>query len=346
MRYYCTYFDKNYLIKAMNLLDSLERFEVQPYTMYAICLDELSRILLNRLGYKNVVTIPLHTIEHNDSRLAGARQNRSLVEYYWTLTPIILKKLFTLQPEIDTLTYIDADCYFFSNPQPIYDELGAGSVLIHGHRFSPELQYLERNGKYNVGLLVFRNDRNSHAVLDWWGERCLEYCSAELKDGKFGDQKYLDEWESLFKGVTVLQNPGAGLAPWNHIQYTYALDDSAPLVNGQPVLFYHFHSFAVPSETVIIPMKYKVYKGNRFLLEHIYLPYVEQFNQNKLRIREILPSFTFGNSDKVELNNDLLFLGDVSIRHQILAASIPHKLWSLNENWDCFYTDQLNQNSI
>jgi hypothetical protein len=341
MRYYCTYFDKNYLIKAMNLLDSLERFEAQPYMVFAICLDELSRVLLEQMHYKNITLVPLHEIEYNDQYLADARQNRTLVEYYWTLTPIVLKKLLTWHGEIDYLTYIDADCYFFSDPQPIYNELGDGSVLIHGHRFSPELQYLERNGKYNVGLLVFKNDLNAHAVLDWWGARCLEYCSAELIDGKFGDQKYLDSWEDLFQGVTVLQNPGAGLAPWNHIQYSYTVGDGTPLVNARPLIFYHFHSFAVPSETVIVPMKYKAYKGNRFLLEYVYLPYVEQFVHNKLRIREVLPSFTFGNSDQVELNHDLIFLGDASIRHQILAANIPHKLWSLSENWDCFYTDQL-----
>ena len=54
-------------------------------------------------------------------------------------------------PEIDVLTYLDADLYFYSSPEPIFSEFQGASVLIHEHRYSPELKCMEINGKYIPG---------------------------------------------------------------------------------------------------------------------------------------------------------------------------------------------------
>jgi len=108
-------------------------------------------VILARLGFRNVVLIPLHEIEQGDDDLLAAKRNRSLVEYYWTLTPTIILRIIKRYPEIDILTYLDADLFFFSAPDPIFDELADGSVLIHEHRFPPSLEPLAIHGKYNVG---------------------------------------------------------------------------------------------------------------------------------------------------------------------------------------------------
>ncbi len=56
-----------------------------------------------------------------------------------------------------------------------------------------------------------RND--GELVRSWWEERCLEWCYARFEDGKFGDQKYLDDWTSRFnKQVHVLKNKELMLA--------------------------------------------------------------------------------------------------------------------------------------
>lgn len=46
-------------------------------------------------------------------------------------------------------------------------------------------------------------------------------CVMQLENGKFGDQKYLDDWTARFKDVHVLQHLGGGIAPWNVQQYTF-----------------------------------------------------------------------------------------------------------------------------
>jgi hypothetical protein len=144
-----------------------------------------------------------------------------------------------LNKEVDVLTYLDADLYFFDSVEPVYQELRKGSILIIPHRFPDSLKHLEKYGIYNVGLLSFRRDNNGFTCLKWWREKCLEWCYDRVEDGKFADQKYLDDWPERFIGVIVLQNKSIGLAPWNLKDY-----------NGLPIIMYHFHGLRRISDTI------------------------------------------------------------------------------------------------
>jgi hypothetical protein len=295
-RYYCTYFDKNYLVKALALMESLSLHEKNPYVLYAICLDEISRVMLEKFNVPNVVTVPLHQIEMRNPTLAAARENRSLVEYYWTLTPTIIYWLFENNHEVDSLTYIDADMYFFSSPDPVFEEFNGFSVVIHEHRFPEEFKSLEVHGKYNVGLLCFRRDSDGLKVLSWWRDRCLEWCYARLEDGKFGDQLYLNSWPEQFAGVKVLEHIGAGVAPWNHTQYSFQDNQKfGVMVDTSPLIFYHFHSFTFVMPGLIIPAKYPQYSPMRYdIVKFCVLPYVDHLHRLILSVRSVLPSFAFG----------------------------------------------------
>jgi len=315
-RYYCTYFDKNYLVKAIALMESLSAHEKKPYVLYAICLDEISRVILEKLRLPNVVTIPLHQIEMRNSVLVAARENRSLVEYYWTLTPAIIYWLFENNPNIDALTYVDADMYFFSSPDPVFEEFEGYSVVIHEHRFPEEFKSLEVHGKYNVGLLCFRRDSAGLKVLSWWRERCLEWCYARLEDGKFGDQLYLNCWPEEFDGVKVLEHIGAGVAPWNHNQYSFREDHKLGVfVNDLPLIFYHFHSFTFVMPGLMIPAKYPQYNPMRYdIIRLCILPYVIHLHQVISVVHSLLPSFNFGIESFGALaeNHTVIVHGDLS----------------------------------
>src|SRR5205085_895938 len=100
-------------------------------------------------------------------------------------------------------------------------------------------------GIFNVGLLVFRGDANGLRCLNWWRERCLEWCKTLPEGDRFGDQKYLDWWPADFPGVAVAGNPGIGIAPWNVMNYQVSANGGKILVDGQPMIFYHFHNFSL-----------------------------------------------------------------------------------------------------
>ena len=340
-RSYCTYFDRNYLTRGLALIESLNEHEQKPFRLYAICLDEISRTILEKLAPANVVPIPLHLIEQGDEALATARGTRSLVEYYWTLTPTVLLRVFDMYPGIETLTYLDADLYFYSSPDPIFEEFAGHSVLIHGHRFSPSLMPLEVHGKYNVGLLCFRNDERGNEVLRWWRDRCIEWCYARVEDGKFGDQLYLNDWPERFRGVRVLENVGAGVAPWNHEQYDYSTDAlGRTLVDGTPIVFYHFHSLAFVIPEIIIPVKDTHYPMREEVIRLCVRPYLRSLAAAIASIRGVLPDYCFGLVNNKLLAHEHTFVARKELAEQIRNLGVKHPAFDLGDGWECYLSGQ------
>jgi hypothetical protein len=228
---------------------------------------------LTRLNLSQVELISLEEFEADDEALLQAKRNRSIIEYYWTCTASLPLYILRRYPVVGIIAYLDADLYFYADPKPIYSELGAGSIMIIEHRYSVEYAHLKStSGIYNVGLLVFRNDAIGVACLTWWRERCLEWCYVRKEDGKFGDQKYLDDWLYRFDGVVVLQHKGAGIAPWNMAHYDMKWNDGHITVDGVPLLFCHFHDFKSIYSNTFQPASY-AYKLSIFQIESLFMPY-------------------------------------------------------------------------
>jgi len=153
-------------------------------------------------------------------------------------------------------------------------------------------------GVYNVGLLAFRRDERGLACLHWWRDRCLEWCFTRFEDGKFGDQKYLDDWSTRFRGIHELRHLGGGVAPWNVQQYDFSVTAGRlrGRVRGQadswPVVFYHFHSFCLLSPRAYFPVRgYDLAPEPQAL---IYEPYFRALQDCVRSVGEFAPAFNFG----------------------------------------------------
>ena len=271
--FFCTYFDRNYLAQGITLYRSLVKQRIR-FNMWALCFDEYSHALIRALDLPGLHALSVSELEEQDPALRAAKGNRSRVEYFFTCTPCLPLFLFDRFPEIDVITYLDADLMFYSSPEPISRELGSDSILIIGHRFPERLRHFERHGIYNVGYLSFRNDRRGRDCLSWWRERCLEWCYDRPENGKFGDQKYLDDWPTRFPGVVVLKHKGAGLAPWNWMNYDIRASEDKTTVDGDVLIFYHFQGLRILTRSLFDPgvTQYESMPGN--LRHHLYSAYV------------------------------------------------------------------------
>ncbi|MEC9464573.1 MAG: hypothetical protein VX834_02235 [Myxococcota bacterium] len=299
-RYYLSYCDRNYLVRLVALARSLFTHEPKGTELIVICFDELTRLLLEGLNIEGLSTIALHTIEHGDHELLSKRRLRSPTEYYWTMTPTLLLRVLERRPEIDVLTYTDADTLFFSRADAIYDELASNSVLIHEHRYQASLAKLDNQaGRFNVGLMCFRNDSEGLATLGWWRRACLDWCYARFEDNKFGDQKYLEAFPDRVTALQVLQYPGAGTAPWNHENYRYSRGPSGDVyIDDVPLVHYHFHGLSLCSPTSFIAFRYS-YPVTDEVLREIYVPYIEALRRSMRELQAVLPGFDAGMTEPV-----------------------------------------------
>lgn len=266
---FCTYFDKNYLPKGLSMYASLIKHNPQA-RLWILCMDDYTKNFLDQLHLKGVKTIALSQFE--DKELIAAKQNRNLVEYYWTCTPSLPLYFFRRDSKVKTITYLDADLYFFSSVEPVFKELGNGSIYAVEHRFPRgQENRVETSGRFNVAFQIFRRDKEGLACLRRWRKQCLEWCYWRLEDGKLGDQLYLNEWPGRYKHLVISKNLGVNAAPWNINQFRISSSEGEIYVNKDRLLCYHFHQFAILAEK-----KFENSTGYRIappVEQHIYKPY-------------------------------------------------------------------------
>lgn len=272
MEHFVTLFDSLFLPQGLALNASLAR-HAGSYTLWVLCVDDITHEVLQRLAPPNVRPLQLSTLETPELRRVKALRTRG--EYCWTLTPFAPRFVFETDPTIRRVTYVDADLWFRRDPAPLFEELeqAGASVLITDHGYAPEYDQSATSGQYCVQFMVFVRD-TAEPVRQWWEDRCIEWCHARFEDGKFGDQKYLDDWPTRFKGlVHVLQRQEHAQAPWNATRYPYG-----------PAVIYHFHGLR------ILPGRRfdagPIYYLPRTVVTHIYQPYVTEL-RDSIRFLEV-----------------------------------------------------------
>jgi hypothetical protein len=278
MYHFCTYFDRHYLVRGLSLYYSLLE-HAGTFKLYILCFDTLTYNTLKVLELNGVELISLEALERFDPELAETKCTRTLMEYYFTCTPCLQLYVLSNFQDVHVLTYLDADLFFFSSPEPLFAEMGAGSILIGRHRFSPRLRHLEVYGVHAVSMLAFRNDSNAIECLRWWRDRCIEWCYDREEKGKFADQKYLDDWPTRFPGTVVTQHKGADLAPWNISGYELSERESSIFVDNDPLIFYHFHMLRTVNP-VWFDTGLRVYgvQLSSIIRRRIYAPYIRKLH--------------------------------------------------------------------
>jgi hypothetical protein len=106
--------------------------------------------------------------------------------------------------------------------------------MIADHAYALELDQSPNYGHYCVQFMRLMRDRCAR-VRKWWDERCIEVCFGRAEYGRFGDEKYLDDWPSRFDSlVHVLAQQACALAPWNASPFPIAR-----------AIFFRFHGLRI-----------------------------------------------------------------------------------------------------
>lgn len=287
-RHFCTYFDHRYLPRAIVMLESL-RAQAPNARVHVLCLSDECLEAMRRLAYPFVSLIALKDLEAADSELLACRPTRSIVEYYFTLTPCLPWHLLNKNEDIGEITYLDADMMFFSSPESIFEEAGGADVIITPHRFSSHLTHLVKYGIYNVSWLSFRNTTPGLKALKWYRQSCIEWCFDRLEGDRFADQRYLDVFPSKFENVHIMRHPGGGVAPWNLADADIGLTAGRVTAGGRPLVFYHAHNFKkIWGPFFSSGLEEYSTRLDKNMIEYIFNPYGRALKKNTGRARGLV----------------------------------------------------------
>ena len=301
---FCTLFDSYYLAKGLALYYSLEK-TCTDFHLYIFAFDDKSFNYLVSLNLKNVTVISLYQFE--DPELIRVKPTRTIAEYCWTSTSSTILYCLT-NFNIDSCTYLDADLFFLQSPDIIFEEIGNSSIALTKHNYHFLYEQSKTNGIYCVQFMFFRNNEIGLNALKWWRKKCIDWCFNYLDDGKFGDQGYLPELIETFKGVKIIKNEGAGMAPWNILNYN-SIDENnfTTKKTGKSfkLIFFHFHHLHYHIEQRNITANPgKVFFPNK-IIKKIYVPYIKSLYDYEYAF--INKSFPESNESIVNIKNNSLF---------------------------------------
>ena len=297
MNYYCTLFDSFYLSRGLAMYESMKD-QSNNFHLFIFAFDDLSFEILQKLNLDFTTVISLDQFETDELR--EVKKNRTTAEYCWTCTPSTISYILK-NYDVPHCTYIDADLYFYSDPAVLISELEESrkGVLITEHRYSPlpRLYEEKRGGRFCVQFITFLNNDNSLQVLENWRQQCITWCYARYEEGKFGDQKYLDDWPSTYPNIHILQHQGGGIAPWNLTQYNFSKDGNS--LKGKVrknrsefnVVFFHFQYVKfLPDSSCDIGWYYI----SGIVRKLFYKPYLKKIEDIEKKIRNLDVNYKTG----------------------------------------------------
>jgi hypothetical protein len=327
--HYCTYFDHRYAALGLAMLRSV-REQGGTGPVWALCLDAAAEHIMRGSGLDDVQIVSLADIERHFPELETARANRSMIEYYFTLTPHIVRFVFDAAPEANRVAYLDCDLYFFGPVGDVWSEAGDAPAAIIPHNFHKSVEHLAKYGEYNVGWVSFTRSPQGLRCLDFWADSCREWCH-DFRDGdRFADQGYLGRFKEFAPDLAVLRHKGFNLGPWSIGRYTIRLVDGRVRVDDDPLVFFHFTGF----KKGFAGRWFNSHRGYRtrntaVIRDYIYRPYLQSLVEARADVAALLGTYEAVDEGTRAASPGLKRAAAASVKSRLYKA-LERGFWTLD----------------
>jgi hypothetical protein len=282
--------DKNYLLFGISLIRSLQKESSIPLTIHYYCIDNFSFNALTKLNLSNVVVYNEQMLLDSNTSIINEfikLKKHNYTYFCWSVASVFTNHIMNLIDN-DSVTYIDSDILFHQDIKIIFNEIQNKDIGIFKHRFLRDDQESEY-GKYNVGIVYFKNSPKGKELLNWWADGVVYKKYAEY--ATCGDQKYLEYFPKNCSSeeIYIDDNIGHG-APWQwQVCNLDRIDEGLIGWRGkmQPFVFTHFSKFIFSIEKngfipTNIPMYYGYTNGGQ-IFQHQKLYRLHEYYFNELK---------------------------------------------------------------
>ena len=238
----------NYLPKVRALCRSIRRFHPEAMIHLALADQRPSWLTTEGEPFDSILEMG----ELGIPKLTGWSFMHNIVELSTAIKPFALLRLLE-RPDCKAVVYFDPDMVLFSPVDDILATLETSNVALTPHQTKPEktLEAVLDNeitslkmGVFNLGFIGVANTAEGRSFAQWWSERTYHFCRAEVPNGLFTDQKWINFAPIFFDGVAILKSSRHNVATWNITtrRFTGNVRDGFE-VDGEPLGFYHFTGF-------------------------------------------------------------------------------------------------------
>jgi hypothetical protein len=238
----------NYIPKVRMLFQSLRAHHPEWQLHLALADEARPDIDLSQEPFDEVCTVA--DLDIPDWR--GWAFCHTIVELATAIKPFMLARLLKL-PGCKKVIYLDPDTVAFSRLDDILAALDESNIVLTPHQVTPERTLAAvmdneicslKHGVYNLGFVAVAATDVGHDFAQWWSQRIYHFCRADIPNGLFTDQRWIDLVPAFFTGVAIMRSSRHNVAPWNLTTRTLSLSPSSQyLVDGEPLGFYHFTGF-------------------------------------------------------------------------------------------------------
>lgn len=249
----------NYLPKVRILCSSIRQYHPDAVIHLALADEQPEWLDVSTELFDSVLPLDKLGIPNAHAWSFG----HNIVELSTAIKPFALKYLLDL-PDCRAVLYFDPDMVLFSRVDDILVKLNTHNLALTPHLTQPELSLAGildheisclRHGIFNLGFIAVANTDEGRRFAGWWADRLYLFCRAEVENGLFTDQKWLDFAPAFFDGVAVLKSSRHNVATWNLAtrKVTGNFNDGF-MVDGEPLGFYHFTGFDSGAHRIMAEM--------------------------------------------------------------------------------------------
>lgn len=238
----------NYIPKVRMLFRSLRKLHPEWRLYLALADEARPEIDLTKEPFDEVVTVADLAIPD----WKGWAFCHNIVELATAIKPFMLARLLDL-PGSKKVLYLDPDMVAFSRLDDIVDALDHANIVLTPHQTRPETSLAAvmdneicslKHGIYNLGFIAVAATDVGREFANWWSQRVYHFCRADIPNGLFTDQRWIDLVPAFFADVAIMRSSRHNVATWNLTTRQLSQSDSGQyLVDGEPLGFYHFTGF-------------------------------------------------------------------------------------------------------
>lgn len=208
-------------------------------------LDEITRLTLTELHIERVSILDIGVAPELFNNFYKFCSARTFAESVFSIKSQFLEYVLHKSQEKEVTFYLDADIFMFA-PLQLPGDIAEPSIFLSPHYFSPMSLHHAKSGKYNAGLVGFRNDTSGREVARFWSALCEEWCFLVPDSRGPADQKYLEVIASRWSPEVAILDYGNNFGTWSFAKNMQVESENGNIyIDEKLITSFHFHGLKI-----------------------------------------------------------------------------------------------------